>query len=54
MKLFKDPLNLQELQDDITGHGNPLDHNYEILKEFRIHESIFTSAWDVLKVSGIQ
>ena len=54
INIFKDPLNLKELQEHITGQGNPLDHNYEILKEFGIHESIFTSAWKVLKVSGIQ
>jgi hypothetical protein len=53
INLFKDPLNLKELQEHITGQGNPLDHNYEILKEFGIHESIFTNARDVLRVSGI-
>ena len=28
--------------------GNPLDNNYEILKEFgSLDDSIFTNAWDV-------
>jgi len=47
---FTEPLDLQELLEHIAQQGNPLDNNYNILKEFGIHESIFTNANDVLRL----
>jgi len=49
--IFKNLLSLNELLGHIKGQGNPLDNNYTILKEFGIHDSIFTNAWDILKLS---
>lgn len=54
INIFKSPLNLKELLEHIREHGNPLDNNYNILKEFGIHDSIFTNAWNVLKISNKQ
>jgi predicted TIM-barrel fold metal-dependent hydrolase len=45
----KKPLNAHELLDHIRGQGNLLDNHYRILKDFAIHESIFTNACDILK-----
>ncbi|MDH5768245.1 MAG: amidohydrolase family protein [Nitrospirota bacterium] len=50
--IFKNLLNLHELLEHIKKLGNPLDNNYTILKEFGIHDSIFTNAWDVLRLSN--
>lgn len=50
INIFKNPLNLKELLEHIEKSGNPLDNNYNILKEFGIQESIFTNAWNVLKI----
>ena len=54
INIFKSPLNLKELLEHIKEQGNPLDKNYDVLKEFGIHASIFTNAWDVLKISNKQ
>jgi predicted TIM-barrel fold metal-dependent hydrolase len=50
INIFKKPLNLKELQENMKGWGNPLDNNYNILREFGIHPSIFTNAQDVLRL----
>lgn len=52
INIFKDPPDLNELIENTTGDENPLDRNYEILKEFGIHDSIFTNACDVLRWSN--
>ena len=49
---FQKPLNLKELLEHMEEKGNPLDNNYEILKEFGIHGSIFTNAWEVLRMDN--
>jgi len=54
INIFKSPLNLKELLEHIKEQGNPLDNNYDVLKEFGIHDSIFINAWDVLKISNKQ
>ena len=54
INIFKSPLNLKELLEHIKEQGNPLDNNYNVLKEFGIHDSIFINAWDVLKISNKQ
>lgn len=46
---YDKPLTFNEMLDHLKEDGNPLDNNYDILKEFGIHESIFTNACDVLK-----
>jgi predicted TIM-barrel fold metal-dependent hydrolase len=48
INIFKSPLDLNELIKHIKEQGNPLDNNYNILKEFGIHNSIFTNACNVL------
>jgi predicted TIM-barrel fold metal-dependent hydrolase len=45
---FKAPLDIRDLLEHLREQGNPLDENYRILKDFGIHESIFTNAEDVL------
>ncbi|HSB05680.1 MAG TPA: hypothetical protein VLK23_10850, partial [Thermodesulfobacteriota bacterium] len=50
INIFKKPGGLQELFEWIKDKGNPLDNNYDILREFGIHSSIFTNAWDVLRL----
>lgn len=50
INIFKKPLNLQELLENMQMEGNPLDNNYEILRKFGIHPSIFTNARDVLRL----
>ena len=50
INIFKNPLNLRELIENIKEQGNPLDNNFEILKEFGIHQTIFTNAQDVLRL----
>ena len=47
---FTEPLDLKGLLGHVSEQGNPLDRNYEILKTFGIHESIFMNASDVLRV----
>ncbi len=54
INIFKSPLNLKELLEHIREQGNPLDKNYDVLKEFGIYASIFINAWDVLKISNKQ
>ena len=51
INLFKEPLNLKELLEQVEKQGNPLDNNFNILKEFGIHDSIFTNAGDVLRIN---
>ncbi len=43
-------LSFKDMLDHLKEEGNPLDNNYHILKEFGIHESVFTNACDVLKL----
>ena len=50
INLYKKPLNSHELLEHIKGQGNLLDNHYRILKQFGIHESIFTNACDVLRL----
>ena len=50
INFFKEPMNVKELLKQMERGQNALDRNYEILKKFGIHESIFTNAWDVLRV----
>lgn len=52
INIFKSPFNPKELLEHIKEQGNPLDNNHDILKEFGIHDSIFTNAWDVLRVNN--
>jgi len=52
INIFKKSINLQDLIKHIKGHGNPLDNNYTILKEFGIHKLIFTNACQVLRIKG--
>ena len=49
INIVKRPLNAMELIDHIKGQGNLLDNHHRILKDFGIHESIFTNACDVLR-----
>ena len=51
INIFRNPLNLKDLLEHGMPKGNPLDKNYDVLKKFGIHGSIFTNAWDVLKIS---
>jgi len=39
-----------DLQENMKGEGNPLDNNYNVLREFGMHPSIFTNAEDVLRL----
>jgi predicted TIM-barrel fold metal-dependent hydrolase len=50
INVFKDPLGARELLAHLKGEENPLDRNYDILKTFGIDESIFTNAWEVLRI----
>jgi len=50
INVVKEPLSTSELAEHISGQGNLLDHHYRILKDFGIHESIFTNACDVLRL----
>ncbi len=50
INVFKKPGGLQELLEWVKNKGNPLDNNYNILRDFGIHPSIFTNAWDVLRL----
>ena len=50
INVFDNPLDFREMLDHVKEDGNPLDNNYEILKKFGIHDSIFTNAADVLKL----
>ncbi len=51
INMFKSPLSLKELLEHLLEQGNPLDNNYNILKKFGIHDSIFTNATDVLRMN---
>jgi predicted TIM-barrel fold metal-dependent hydrolase len=53
INVFKKPLDLSELLQLAEDKKNLLDDNYRILKEFGIPESIFTNAWDVLKLDPL-
>ena len=46
----KKPLTPKELIEHMSGQGNHLDNHYRILKDFGIHESIFTNACSVLRL----
>ena len=46
----KKPLTPSELVEHMSSQGNHLDNHYRILKDFGIHESIFTNACDVLRL----
>lgn len=48
INIFKNPLNIDKLVEHIREQSNPLDSNFDILKEFGIHKSIFTNAWELL------
>ncbi len=50
INMYDGHLSLKEMLDHLKEEGNPLDNNYDILKEFGIHESIFTNACGVLKL----
>lgn len=50
INMYDKPLTFNEMLDHFKEGSNPLDNNYDILKEFGIHESIFTNASDVLKL----
>lgn len=50
INVFKKPLNSGELLEHIRTQGNMLDNHYRIVKQFGLHESIFTGACDVLKL----
>jgi predicted TIM-barrel fold metal-dependent hydrolase len=50
INLFRKPLSSHELLEHIRGQGNLLDNHYRIMKQFGIHESIFTNACDVLRL----
>ncbi len=49
--VFKSPLDARTMLAHLGGEENPLDRNYEILERFGIDRSIFTNAWNVLKIS---
>jgi predicted TIM-barrel fold metal-dependent hydrolase len=46
----KNPPAAHEPAVHIDGQDNPFDNHYRILKDFGIHESIFTNACDVLRL----
>jgi predicted TIM-barrel fold metal-dependent hydrolase len=50
INIYDNPLSFSEMLDHLKEAGNPLDNNYDILKEFGIHESIFVNAGDVLNL----
>jgi predicted TIM-barrel fold metal-dependent hydrolase len=50
INVFKRPLSPNEMLQHITGQGNLLDKHFRIMKQFGIHESIFTNACDVLRL----
>jgi mannonate dehydratase len=50
INVYDKPLDFNEMITHLKDGGNPLDNNYDILKEFGIHESIFTNASDVLNL----
>ena len=52
INVFTQPLDFKGLLGHVTEQGNPLDRNYTILKDFGIHESIFTNASDVLRTQA--
>ncbi len=49
MLLHGKPLNSNQLLEYMKGQGNLLDYNFNALKEYGIHDSSFTNAWDVLR-----
>jgi predicted TIM-barrel fold metal-dependent hydrolase len=49
INVIKGPIGPGELIEHIGGRGNLLDNHYRILKDFGVHESIFTNACDVLR-----
>ncbi len=49
--VFRKPLDAKEILAHLKGEKSPLDRNYEILEKFGIDRSIFTNAWNVLKIS---
>lgn len=51
INLLKGQMTLNELLEHIKKGGNPLDNNYNILKEFGIYESISTNASEVLRLT---
>jgi predicted TIM-barrel fold metal-dependent hydrolase len=50
INIFNRPLNLGQLLEQTQGQGNALDNNERILREFGIHDSIFTNAMEVLNL----
>lgn len=50
INVVKEPLSTSEMAEHVSGQGNLLDNHYRILKDFGIHESIFTNACDVLRL----
>jgi predicted TIM-barrel fold metal-dependent hydrolase len=50
INVYDKPLDFNEMITHLKDGGNPLDNNYDILKKFGIHESIFTNACDVLNL----
>jgi predicted TIM-barrel fold metal-dependent hydrolase len=49
INMYDKPLDFNEMIKHLKDEGNPLDNNYYILREFGIHESILTNAWDVIR-----
>ncbi|MEW6108397.1 MAG: hypothetical protein AB1632_04395 [Nitrospirota bacterium] len=50
INILRKSLNPNELLKYIRQQRNLLDNTYNILREFGIHDSIFTNAWDVLRL----
>ena len=50
INFFQNAMNLNELMTHIKSKANALDNNFDILKKFGIHKSIFTNAWDILNL----
>ncbi len=48
---FREPLDAKEMLAHLRGEEDPLDRNYEILEKFGIDRSIFTNAWNVLRIA---
>jgi predicted TIM-barrel fold metal-dependent hydrolase len=50
INLFKKSLSPHEMLTQMRGRGNRLDNHFRIMKQFGLHESIFTNACDVLRL----
>ncbi|MDA8431737.1 MAG: amidohydrolase family protein [Nitrospiraceae bacterium] len=50
INVFRDPLSPHEMMTHIRERGNPLDSHLRIVRQFGMHESVFTNACDVLRL----